>query len=131
MLFQYISISFIIFSLLICLLKLIYILIFKQKLNIIQNEEEGEIFNTIKQLYIMEWNSIVENNTQENTTFFECVICQEDNLQSKVCFEACGTIKHNFCPKCIGTYGNTVIDTNTFDVKINCPLCKTTLWSNV
>jgi hypothetical protein len=131
MLFQYISILFIIFSLLLYLIKLIYILIFKQKLNIVQNEEEGEIFKTIKQLYIIEWNSIVENNTQNNTPFFKCVICQEDNLQSRVCFDACGIIKHNFCPECIHQYGNTIIDTNTIDIKINCPLCKTTLWSNI
>ena len=117
----------IIFTLFILFLKLVYLFKIIPKFNRVP---EG-VTHSLIPLYKIEWNSIVDENIHDNPTPFECAICLEENQVNRVSFDVCGKIKHNYCPNCIRLYGNTLIDIKNDIIQIPCPLCKTTLWSNV
>ena len=111
------------------LIRLIHLYTCRSKIETIENNEM--VIITIKPLYKIEWNTMVESNTQSETTTFQCAICLQDHKVDMVSFAVCGKIKHTYCPDCIRQYGNTVINNSEDETTITCPLCKTILWSSV
>ena len=85
-------------------------------------------------LYKDDWKTLVDYNRYKlnPTKNSSCCICLETFTKQKISyFPVCGKIPHLYCRECILEYGNTIIESNEDSITINCPICKTTVWTTL
>ena len=89
--------------------------------------------DNLEKLYLNDWSEYLDQNhlNTNPTKETSCCICLDEcNIEKKiVSFEQCGKIPHLFCKDCILEYGNTIINSNEYELNIKCPICQTTVWS--
>ena len=87
----------------------------------------------LEKLYLNDWSMYIEQNylNRNPTIKTSCCICLEEcNIENKIIFfKQCGKIPHLYCKDCILEYGNTIINSNNYEINIKCPICKTIVWS--